>query len=87
MSSNMVALGNAVPASNTCSLRAHPFLASSPICSSELLFRVARCDPMTKYLPQAVWHRHMHYLLNKAGAVPQYPVKGTRRGSDGLETE
>ena len=37
-------------------------------------------DPMTKYLPQAVWARHMHYMLNKPGPVPPYPEKGARRG-------
>ena len=30
-------------------------------------------DPLTKYLKQAVWWRHMHYLLNKMGPYPQYP--------------
>ena len=31
-------------------------------------------DPMTKYLKQAVWWRHIHYLLNKMGKAPPYPV-------------
>jgi hypothetical protein len=30
-------------------------------------------DPLTKYLKQGVWWRHMHYLLNKMGAYPPYP--------------
>jgi hypothetical protein len=32
-------------------------------------------DPLTKYLPQAVWSRHMHYITNRAGHVPSYPGK------------
>ena len=31
-------------------------------------------DPMTKYLKQPVWWRHMHYLLNKMGKAPPYPT-------------
>ena len=27
-------------------------------------------DPLTKYLTLAVWKRHMHYMLNLAGALP-----------------
>ena len=32
-------------------------------------------DPFTKYLTFGVWSRHMHFLLNKPGAVPRYPGK------------
>ena len=27
-------------------------------------------DPFTKYLPHAVWVRHMHYALNYEGELP-----------------
>ena len=30
-------------------------------------------DPYTKYLTYGVWARHMHYILNKMGAMPAYP--------------
>jgi hypothetical protein len=29
-------------------------------------------DPYTKYLTYGVWARHMHYILNKMGAMPAY---------------
>ena len=32
-------------------------------------------DPMTKYLPHAVWIRHVHYVLNKIGNLPPQ-IKG-----------
>ena len=32
-------------------------------------------DPFTKYLAHAVWWRHMHYILNLPGPVPNgHPV-------------
>ena len=77
MSSNMVSLGNAVPASNTCSLRAHPFLASSPICSSELLFRVARWAPRSgRGAKHSAWLRDVRHLL-RAFALTEADVEGT----------
>ena len=32
-------------------------------------------DPFTKYLPYAVWTRHVHYYLNRDGPVPVHPGK------------
>ena len=37
-------------------------------------------DPLTKYLTLAVWKRHMHYLLNLAGALPAQ-ASGKRHSS------
>ena len=62
-------------------------VSNEELCPIHISERDMCADPMTKYLPQAVWSRHMHYLLNKAGAVPPYPVKGTRRGGDALMGE
>ena len=32
-------------------------------------------DPMTKYLPAAVWKRHCHYICNKLGPLPEHPAE------------
>ena len=32
-------------------------------------------DPFTKYLTYGVWSRHMHYILNKMGPMPEYPQR------------
>ena len=55
------------------------WVIASPACT-----HVASVSPvpsgLPKYLTHGVWHRHMHYILNKIGPLPNYPKRGTIGG-------